>query len=138
MKEGVYPARVVDVAELLDTLGVRTPLAFDAPTVIAYHDACHLSHGQGIRHAPRRLLSRIANVTVVELADEEMCCGSAGLYNLEHPTTAADLGRRKAEAIRATSAQMVATGNIGCLMQIETHLEGIPVRHTIEVLNSAF
>ncbi len=137
MKENGYATPVQDVAEFLDALGVRTPLALDRPTTIAYHDACHLSHGQGVRAAPRRLLSQIANVTLVELADGEMCCGSAGLYNLEHPETAADLGRRKAAAIRATSAQMVATGNIGCVTQIEAHLEEVPVRHTIEVLNSA-
>lgn len=137
MKEGSYRAPVQDVAEFLDTLGLRPAPALDSPTVIAYHDACHLSHGQGIRQAPRRLLSQIVNVTLAELADD-MCCGSAGLYNLEHPTIAADLGRRKAEAVRATGAHMVATGNIGCLTQIEAHLGGVRVRHTIEIIDSAY
>jgi glycolate oxidase iron-sulfur subunit len=136
MKEQGYPAPVRDVAEFLDGIGCITPLAFDSPTLIAYHDACHLSHGQGIRQAPRRLLAQIANVAVAELADNEMCCGSAGLYNLEQPLTAAELGRMKSAAIRATRAQMVATGNIGCITQIETYLD-IPVRHTIEILLSA-
>lgn len=141
MKEQAYRAPVKDVAEFLDALGLTTPLAFGAPTSIAYHDACHLGHGQGVRAAPRRLLGAIRNATVLELSDGEMCCGSAGLYNLEHPGTASALGLRKAAAIRATGAQVLATGNIGCLTQIEAHLAGDrqspAVRHTIEVLDSA-
>jgi glycolate oxidase iron-sulfur subunit len=138
MKDAAHRAPVQDVTEFLDALGVRTPLAFEAPTAVAYHDACHLAHGQGVRTAPRRLLSRIANVTLAELADGELCCGSAGLYNLEHPETAGELGRRKAAAIRATGADIVATGNIGCVTQITSHLHDIPVRHTIEIVDSAY
>ena len=138
MKEGTYRAPVRDISEFLDELGLRTRATLDAPTVVAYHDACHLSHGQGIRAAPRRLLQVIANLTLRELADGEMCCGSAGLYNLEQPETATELGRRKADAIRATGAGMVATGNIGCITQIETHLPDVPVRHVIELLDPAY
>ncbi len=142
MKEGGYRVPVQDVAELLDALGMRTPLAFDQDTTIAYHDACHLGHGQGIREAPRRLLRQIANATLVEIDDGETCCGSAGLYNLEHPKIAAELADRKAAAIRATGASLVATGNIGCLTQIDARLSAagspISVQHTIEVLNSAY
>jgi glycolate oxidase iron-sulfur subunit len=140
MKDGAgggrYPAPVMDVTEFLEALGMQTPLALATPTRLAYHDACHLAHGQGIRSAPRRLLERVGNLAVVEIDDAEQCCGSAGLYNLEHPATAAELGRRKAAAIRATGAQLVAAGNIGCIAQIEAHLD-IPVQHTIEVLESA-
>lgn len=144
MKEGRYLAPVKDVAEFLDDLGIHTPLAFasERRMTVAYHDACHLGHGQGVRAAPRRLLNQIAGATLVEINDGEMCCGSAGLYNLEHPTVAAELGDRKAAAIRATGADLVATGNIGCMTQIETRLATsatpIPVHHTIEVLNSAY
>ena len=137
MKERGYRAPVRDVSEFLDALGLRTPLVFAAPTNVAYHDACHLSHGQGVRTAPRRLLQHIANATLVEIDDGEMCCGSAGLYNLEHPDTAAELGRRKANAIRATGAQLVATGNVGCVTQIGAYLD-VPVQHTLEVLDSAY
>jgi len=137
MKAGAYAAPVRDVAEFLDALGLITPLAWPHPTTIAYHDACHLSHGQGVRAAPRRLLQQIEHVSLVEIPDGEMCCGSAGLYNLEHPDTAAALGRRKALAIAASGADMVVSGNIGCVTQIEAYLE-IPVRHTVEVLNSAY
>lgn len=138
MKEASYRSPVQDIAEFLDRLGTQTAFRIDAPIIVAYHDACHLAHGQDIRSAPRRLLQRIENVSLRELTDGEMCCGSAGLYNLEHPDTASALGRRKADAIRTTGAAMVATGNIGCLMQIETYLPEIPVRHVIEVLDSAY
>jgi glycolate oxidase iron-sulfur subunit len=138
MKEDSYRSPVADVAEFLDRLGLRTPLAFDQPTRIAYHDACHLGHGQGVRAAPRRLLAAIRNATVVDVDDGEMCCGSAGLYNIEQPEIAAELGRRKAELLRATGAGVVATGNIGCVTQIAAHLDGsISVLHTIEVLDAA-
>jgi glycolate oxidase iron-sulfur subunit len=138
MKEDRYRTPVADVAEFLDGLGLRSRLALDLETTIAYHDACHLGHAQGVRAAPRRLLAAIAGARIVELDDGEMCCGSAGLYNIEQPETAAALGRRKADAIRATGATMVATGNIGCVTQIATHLgDGVTVRHTIEVLDEA-
>jgi glycolate oxidase iron-sulfur subunit len=136
MKERGGSVPVLDVAEFLDSLGLRTSHELRAPTLVAYHDACHLSHGQGIRLAPRRLLQQIDNVSLVEIPDGDVCCGSAGLYNVEQPVAARALGRRKAEAIRQTGAALVAAGNIGCLTQIEAYLE-IPVRHTIELLDSA-
>jgi glycolate oxidase iron-sulfur subunit len=138
MKEDSYRSPVVDVAEFLERLGLGTPLAFDRPTSIAYHDACHLGHGQGVRAAPRRLLAAIGNATVVDIEDGEMCCGSAGLYNIEQPQIAAELGRRKAEVLRTTGAALVATGNIGCITQIAAHLDdSVRVLHTIEVLDAA-
>jgi glycolate oxidase iron-sulfur subunit len=136
MKEQAYATPVVDVAEFLDHLGMVTPLRLARETTVAYHDACHLSHGQAVRSAPRRLLGAVENLTLAELADAEMCCGSAGLYNLEHPDAAAELGRRKGAAVGATGAQMVAAGNIGCITQIEQHV-AIPVRHTIEIVDEA-
>jgi glycolate oxidase iron-sulfur subunit len=133
---------VFDVLEFLDRLGLRTSLALDPPTTIAYQDACHLVHGQGVRDAPRRLLRQVNGVTLVDSLEADLCCGSAGLYNLEHPDTAAVLGRRKARALAATGAGLVATGNIGCLTQLERFLrlepQPIPVQHTIEVLDSAY
>ncbi len=135
------PVPTRDVSEFLDDLGLVTPLALAVRTVVAYQDACHLGHGQGIRAAPRRLLQQVQGLTLVELQDRDLCCGSAGLYNLEQPVTAAALGRQKADAVRATGAAIVATGNIGCLTQLERHLaEGTPpiaVQHTIELLDSA-
>ena len=82
------------------------------------------------------------NLRVVEVPDGDTCCGSAGLYNVEHPDIAAALGASKAEAIRATGAQAVAAGNIGCLVQIATHLSragaSLPTLHTIQVLDRAY
>jgi glycolate oxidase iron-sulfur subunit len=137
-----FSARVRDVAEFLHDLGLVPPPALRVPLTVAYHDACHLAHAQGIRTAPRALLAAVPNLRVVEIPDGEICCGSAGLYNVEHPTTAGDLGRRKAQAIVSTGAQVVAAGNIGCLVQISTHLgrsgAGMPVRHTIQLLDGAY
>lgn len=111
------------------------------PLRVVYHDACHLAHAQGERAAPRRLLALAPGVTLVEPRDWEICCGSAGIYNLEEPELAARLGRRKAEALLEGEPDVVATGNIGCLTQIESHLRRldaeVPVRHTMEILASA-
>jgi glycolate oxidase iron-sulfur subunit len=134
--------RVRDVSEFLHALGLVQPPALREPLTVAYHDACHLAHAQGIRTAPRALLGRVPNLHVVEIPDGDICCGSAGLYNIEHPAIASELGARKAEAIRSTGAQVAAAGNIGCLAQIATHLArsgaGIPVVHTIQLLERAY
>jgi len=138
-----YAARVKDVAEFLDGLGLaQDPPALGAPLLAAYHDACHLAHAQGITAAPRRLLTQIPNLTLADIPEAEMCCGSAGTYNLEQPALAATFGERKARHIASTGAQIVATGNIGCLIQIRTHLQrlgrALPVRHTFELLERAY
>jgi glycolate oxidase iron-sulfur subunit len=127
--------RVVDVSAFLDELGVQAPPAGE-PLRVAYHDACHLAHAQRVREAPQRLL-RAAGHEVVVPDEWELCCGSAGTYNVERPETAAELGRRKAANLRATGADVVAAGNIGCLTQIRQHLE-LPVRHTIQILDRAY
>jgi len=137
-----FSTRVQDVSEFLHALGLVEPPSLTAPLTVAYHDACHLAHAQGIRSAPRALLSAVPNLRVVEIPDGDTCCGSAGLYNVEHPDIAAALGRRKADAIIATGADVVAAGNIGCLVQISTHLTrdgaAMPVRHTMQILDSAY
>ena len=117
------------------------PQSLRRPLRVVYHDACHLAHAQGERAAPRRLLAQSPGVTLVEPRDWEICCGSAGIYNLEEPELAARLGRRKAEALLEGEPDVIATGNIGCLTQIESHLRrlgaAVPVRHTMEILASA-
>jgi glycolate oxidase iron-sulfur subunit len=137
-----FAGRVQDVAEFLDALGIETPPALAAPLRVAYHDACHLAHAQRVRLPPRRLLGRIPNLTLLEIPDGATCCGSAGTYNLDQPAIASELGRRKAAAIVTTGAEVVASGNIGCLTQIRTHLSnaGRPVRvcHTMEILDRAY
>ncbi len=134
--------RCKDVSVFLDELGLSDPPPAPEPTVIAYHDACHLGHAQKVRVQPRRLLSRIGNVRVVEVPEGDLCCGSAGTYNIEQPDVAARLGKKKAEAILETGASLIATGNIGCLTQIRTHLtllgRPLPTYHTMEILDRAY
>ncbi len=135
--------RVVDVSVFLDELGLTaTPATLPEPALVAYHDACHLAHAQGVRNAPRRLLAAIDNLTLVEPEGWEICCGSAGTYNVEQPETAAELGARKARTLLETGAQLVATGNIGCMTQVRAHLKAmgrdIPVTHTMQVLDRAY
>jgi glycolate oxidase iron-sulfur subunit len=131
-----------DVSVFLDEIGVVDPLPLKEPRTLAYHDACHLAHAQKVRTQPRRLLSRIGQLRVVEIAEGELCCGSAGTYNIEQPDVAARLGKKKGEAILATGASMVASGNIGCLTQIRTHLmqlgHPLPAYHTMEILDFAY
>jgi glycolate oxidase iron-sulfur subunit len=135
--------RVVDVSAFLADLGLVPALpATAAPLAVAYHDSCHLAHAQGVRTAPRRLLEAIDGVTLVEPAEWELCCGSAGTYNIEKPEVARELGRRKAQNLLATGAQLIATGNIGCMTQLQTHLRALgrelPVLHTLQVLDRAY
>lgn len=133
-----FAAKVQDVTVFLDALGIDAPPPLPAPMTVAYHDACHLAHAQGVTDAPRRLLSAVSNLTLVPIPEGEICCGSAGSYNIEQPEIAAQLGLRKAEAILSTGAQAVVTGNIGCMTQIDNHLQRLgkplPIYHTIELL----
>ena len=138
-----FSDRVRDVSAFLDDLGLeQDPPPLPAAMRVAYHDACHLAHAQGIRSAPRQLLERIPNLRLVELMDGETCCGSAGTYNLEQPEIASRLGANKAAVIERLQPDAVAAGNVGCLMQIESHLRRrnsrLPVLHTVELLDRAY
>ena len=138
-----FADRVVDVSVFLATLGLREPPpALGAPLQIAYHDACHLAHAQRVRRQPRDLLRAIDGVELVEPAEWELCCGSAGTYNVEKPDTAASLGSRKATNLLNTGVALIATGNIGCMTQVQTHLReqghDVPVLHTLQVLDRAY
>ncbi len=97
---------------------------------------------QGVRVQPRDLLRRIPNLTLVEIADGELCCGSAGTYNIQQPELAGQLGEQKARNVLASGAELLVTGNIGCLTQIDLHLRRLgrplPMLHTIELLDRAF
>ena len=133
-----FAARVRDVSEVLADADL--PLRPLRETV-TYHDACHLAHGQRVRAEPRALLRRIPELTLVDLPDSDLCCGSAGVYNLLEPDMAGELGRRKAARIRETGARIVAAGNPGCLMQIRQHCraEGLAVEvaHPVTLLARA-
>jgi glycolate oxidase iron-sulfur subunit len=133
-----FAARVHDVTELL---AVDDPRAGRGalPARVAYHDACHLAHAQGVRAAPRTLLHGIPELDLREPEDAELCCGSAGIYNLVQPGAASDLGARKAAALLATGADVVAAANPGCALQIAAHLRAagrpLPVVHPVELLD---
>jgi len=135
-----FAAKVRDVTELLaehEPQARRHPL----PLTVAYHDACHLAHAQGVREAPRALLRSIPGVELREPDGWEICCGSAGLYNLLEPEPAAALGRRKAELLLATGADVVAAANPGCALQIAAHARALgrelEVRHPLELLHAS-
>ena len=133
-------ATVRDISELLDELGPVAPRS-PLPVVVAYQDACHLAHAQGIRDQPRRLLRGIPGVELRELVEADICCGSAGVYNLLHPEPARELGDRKARAVLDTGADLLVTANPGCWMQVATALaslgERMPVAHTVQVLDAS-
>jgi glycolate oxidase iron-sulfur subunit len=111
------------------------------PVTVAYHDACHLANAQGIRAQPRALLTGIPDLTLTEIAEAELCCGSAGIYNLLNPEPAAELGDRKAANVLATGAELLVTANPGCLMQVAAALRRngghIALAHTVEVLDAS-
>ncbi|MSR39378.1 MAG: (Fe-S)-binding protein [Planctomycetes bacterium] len=126
-----------DICEFLDSVGL-TQLPAARNVTIAYDDPCHLCHAQGIREAPRKLLQQVDGLKLVAHARPEDCCGSAGIYNLLQPELAAEIGRRKAETLTKAGAQLVVTGNPGCMIQIGASLRGIgdhtPVCHPVELL----
>ncbi|MEO1088764.1 MAG: (Fe-S)-binding protein, partial [Acidobacteriota bacterium] len=130
----------LDVTTFLDQLK-PFPSKTKGPVTATYQDACHLAHAQAERDAPRRLLGHIEGLELRPSADWHQCCGSAGIYNLEEPEIAHTLGRAKVETLLETGAELIISGNIGCLSQISHHLRGlkssVPVRHTVEVLNLA-
>jgi glycolate oxidase iron-sulfur subunit len=135
-----FADRVRDLSEILveqGTVAPRHPL----PVTVAYHDACHLSHAQGIRAQPRALLRDIPRLELREIADSELCCGSAGIYNLLQPEPARELGDRKAANVLATGASLLVTANPGCLMQVASSIERLGGRirlaHTAEVLDAS-
>jgi glycolate oxidase iron-sulfur subunit len=140
-RAAAFAARVRDVSELLAEHGLA-PGLHPLPVAVTYHDACHLAHGQRIRSAPRALLQAVPGLTLVELPEADMCCGSAGMYNLVHPEVADRLLDRKVDRILQTGARLVVMGNPGCLLQIAAGLRrrGSPIRtaHTLEVLDASY
>lgn len=135
-----FSAKVRDVTELLadfEPVAERRPV----PMRVAYHDACHLAHAQGIRRQPRELLAAIPGLEVLEPPEWEICCGSAGIYNILQPEPGRDLGERKAHNLLATGAEAIVSANPGCSFQIAAHLERLgeprPVYHPIELIDRA-
>jgi glycolate oxidase iron-sulfur subunit len=140
-RAAAFSEAVVDVSDFLVREGVRRPRR-PFSLKATYHDPCHLVHGQRIADAPRLLLRAIPGLEVIPLFESTWCCGSAGIYNLTHPEASEELLRRKVGHIRATGAELVVTGNPGCILQIASGLkeEGSPVRviHPASLLRVAY
>ncbi|HXD72202.1 MAG TPA: (Fe-S)-binding protein, partial [Vicinamibacterales bacterium] len=136
-----FAAKVRDVTEVLASLGAPRAPRNRLDMRIAYHDACHLAHAQGVRQQPRDLLAAIPGVTLVPIAESEICCGSAGIFNLVQPEMAATLGARKAANIADAKPDIVATTNPGCMLQISASARAAgvnqPVVHVVEVLDAS-
>ncbi len=135
-----FSAKCKDVSEVLAVLpkrAQRNPLRLK----VAFHDSCHLQHAQGVRAQPRNLLAAIPELELLEIPEAAICCGSAGIYNLVQPNVANELGDRKAGLIASLDADVVVTGNPGCILQLQASLERagkkIPVLHTIQLLDAS-
>jgi len=135
-----FAARCKDVSEVLaefEPRSERHPLRLR----VAFHDSCHLQHAQGVRAQPRSLLAQIPGAQLLEIPESPLCCGSAGIYNLVQPDAAKELGDRKARLIAALQADVVATGNPGCILQLQASLvrqhQNTPVVHTVQILDAS-
>jgi glycolate oxidase iron-sulfur subunit len=137
----LFSSRVRDVSEVLTELGEPRAARQPLRAKVAYHDACHLAHAQGVRAQPRQLLQTIPGLELVSPVESEVCCGSAGIYNLVQPEAAGDLGVRKVRHIAALEPDLVATGNPGCTIQIAAAAAQAgfrwPVVHPIELLDAS-
>jgi glycolate oxidase iron-sulfur subunit len=135
-----FAAKCRDVSEFLAELEPRAT-CHALPLRVAYHDACHLQHAQGVRLQPRTVLGRIPQLKLLEIPEAAICCGSAGIYNLVQPEAATELGDRKASHIAALEADIVVSANPGCLLQLQSALaragRKLPVRHFIELLDAS-
>jgi glycolate oxidase iron-sulfur subunit len=140
-RAAAFSAKVVDVSELvaepLAARAARRPL----PLRVAFQDSCHLAHAQGVREAPRAMLAAIPELVLLEPAEQALCCGSAGIYNIVQPEAAAELGTRKAANVLATEPEAYASGNPGCLVQVTTALrragQPLPAFHPVELVDAS-
>ena len=136
-----FSAKVRDVSEVVSELGEPQAPRHPIAARVVYHDACHLAHGQGVRAQPRAMLQAIPGVELFTPPEAEICCGSAGIYNLVQPEPAAQLGARKARHIAALSPDLIATGNPGCTLQIAAAARGFgynwPIFHPIQLVDAS-
>lgn len=137
-----FSAKVRDVLEYVDELGLPAGALGPLRAVVTYQDACHLAHAQRITAPPRRLLRAIPGLELREMEESSLCCGSAGIYNVQQPEMAQRLQRRKVERIVAVGPEVVATANPGCALQMRTGLdragrEAVAVKHVIELLDES-
>lgn len=136
-----FSARVRDVTEVLDAVALD-PHIGSVDATVTYQDACHLAHAQRVSGAPRRLLAKIPGLQIVEMRESAVCCGGAGIYNLTQPAMSQRLRTRKVAAVEATGANVVATANPGCALQIAAGLRArgskTRIKHVVELLDDAY
>ena len=136
-----FSSRVRDVSEVLVQLGPARATRHPVQARVAYHDACHLAHAQGVRAQPRSLLAEIPGVSLTTVTEADICCGSAGIFNLTQPEMASELGRRKAAHLSDATPDIVVTSNPGCILQIQSaaRAQGYPYRvmHLVELLDQS-
>lgn len=140
-RAAAFSAKCKDISEILCDLPAQAP-RHPLPMRVAYHDACHLRHAQAIFEQPRQLLSTIPGLEVVEVEEGNLCCGSAGVYNLLNPEPANQLGDRKVEKLLAADAEAVISANPGCLLQLMSGLrrrglQAMPTFHMVELLDAS-
>jgi glycolate oxidase iron-sulfur subunit len=134
-----FSARVRDVSEVMadGPRALRHPLTVR----VAFQDSCHLLHAQRVQSAPRQALTAIPGLDLAEPGEQELCCGSAGIYNMVQPEAAATLGRRKAERILETASEAYASANPGCLIQVTAQLRSagrpLPAFHPVELVDAS-
>ncbi len=140
-KSLAFKAKMKDINEFLGSIEIRTP-AKPLNMTVTYQDSCHLCHGQKIRVQPRKVLAAIPGVTLKEMALSDLCCGSAGIYNVVHNEMAMGLLKNKMQSVNATGAECIVTANPGCMIQLQAgakiHGKDQPVLHVVEVLDRAY
>lgn len=140
-KSLAFKAKMKDINEFLGSIEIRTP-AKPLNITVTYQDSCHLCHGQKIRVQPRKVLAAIPGVTLKEMALSDLCCGSAGIYNVVHNEMAMGLLKNKMQSVNATGAECIVTANPGCMIQLQAgakiHGKDQPVLHVVEVLDRAY
>ena len=140
-RAAAFSAKCKDISEVLAELEPRAP-RHPLRLRVAYHDACHLRHAQGVSAQPRRVLGSIPDLEIAEIPEGSLCCGSAGVYNLLEPDTAESLGDRKVDNLLSTKAQAVASANPGCLLQLMSSLrrrgaKAMPAFHMVELVDAS-
>jgi glycolate oxidase iron-sulfur subunit len=140
-KAGEFAARMMDITEFLASIELNRDMG-PVDATVTYQDSCHLAHGQRIRTAPRQLLASVPGLTFREMAASDVCCGSAGVYNIEQSEMAMRILAHKMESVNSSGARIVATANPGCLLQLQAgvrlHGSGQRVMHVVEILDLAY
>jgi len=135
-----FSAKCRDISEVLAELDPHAPRNA-VPLKVTYHDSCHLQHAQSVRSQPRAVLQKIPGLQLIEPTEAALCCGSAGIYNLVRPGPAKELGERKVRAVLASSPDLVASGNPGCLLQLRSCMQAakstVPVVHFVELVDAS-